>query len=221
MRIPDELLHCGSSGTIRRARVLRGRRGSGRVTPEVSTLSSPAWRSGERALQGRKAAHRHVLRWYASSTPQVLRRPAGPPAGPGASAHLHDHANVARSGDWCSRTRPHAWRDIGPVEHAPRIMRPQSRIPAPPARATRGRTGSSRRDQARGAAARMTRTPRAQASLGMSRTDLGLILSAFSALAVVVGAGAALVIVAFFVGVLIGRRQEQRRSSRQRGNRRG
>jgi hypothetical protein len=53
----------------------------------------------------------------------------------------------------------------------------------------------------------------------MSRTDLSLILSAFSALAVLVGAGAALVIVAFFVGVLIGRRQEQRRSSRQRGNR--
>jgi cytochrome bd-type quinol oxidase subunit 1 len=49
----------------------------------------------------------------------------------------------------------------------------------------------------------------------MSRADLGLILSAFSALAVMVGAIAALVILVFFVGMLIGRRQEQRRTARE------
>ena len=43
----------------------------------------------------------------------------------------------------------------------------------------------------------------------MSRTDLSLILSAFSALAIVLGAMAAIVLAAFLAGVLIGERHQK------------
>jgi hypothetical protein len=40
----------------------------------------------------------------------------------------------------------------------------------------------------------------------VSRTDLSLLLSAFSALAIVLGAMAAVVLIAFLAGLLIGRK---------------
>jgi hypothetical protein len=43
----------------------------------------------------------------------------------------------------------------------------------------------------------------------LSRTDLSLILSAFSALAIVLGAMAAVVLAAFLAGLLIGRRHDR------------
>jgi hypothetical protein len=50
----------------------------------------------------------------------------------------------------------------------------------------------------------------------VSRTDLSLLLSAFSALAVVLGAQAAAVLVAFLAGLLIGNKRAAKRHSTRR-----